>query len=236
MAEATTNQTKNVSVGKGVKGGYFFAAPIGTARPDALEALGAEFKNLGYISDDGVTESVDEDATDVNDLNGDNVLSEQASHTKTFGLTLIETKAATLREYFGDACVTDADGMITVEEVSGARVSKAYVFDFVLQGGRRERIFIPNGKVTEVGEIARSSGEVVGYEVTITCFPDERGVKTYRWIESTETSAASGVSEVSARSTKAELAAAAAARGIEVEPGATKAQIAAALTGTAEEE
>lgn len=190
MAEATTNQQSNVSVGKGVMGGYFRNAPLGTKLPTTYDGeLDAAFKVLGYISDDGITESTDEDTTDVNDMNGSQVLSDQSSYAKTFNLKLIETKAGTLKVYFGSQTVTDADGMITVQETAGARTAECYVFDLVLSGRRRERIVVPNGKVTEVGDITYSSGEVLGYEVTITAFPDAAGKNTYRYIQSDETSA-----------------------------------------------
>lgn len=238
MPEATTNQTKNVAVAKGVAGGYYYAAPVGSTLPTDYESeLDAAFKLLGYISEDGITESTDEDTTDVNDMNGDMVLSEQATHTKTFGNTMIETKAGVLKEYFGDDCVTDEDGMITVAEKSGMRRNHAYVYDLALQNGRRERIVIPNGKVTEVGEITYASGEALGYETTTTAFPDESGVKTYRYIQSTETekAGAEALSAPTAKSTVAEIDAYAAENGIDLMGASTKAQKLAVINGEAVE-
>lgn len=239
MAEATTNQTKNVAVAKGIAGGYYYAAPVGTKVPtDYSTELDTAFKLLGFISEDGITESTDEDTTDVNDMNGDMVLSEQATHTKTFANTMIETKKGVLQEYFGDDCVTDEDGMITVAEKSGMRRNHVYVYDLALQNGRRERIVVPNGKVTEVGEITYSSGEVLGYETTTTAFPDENGVKTYRYIESTETEKTvqqTSLQSVSMRSTAAEIDAYAAEKGIDLMGAATKAQKLAVINGEAVE-
>ena len=240
MAEATTNQTKNVAVAKGVAGGYYYEAPIGSTLPTDFETeLDPAFKLLGYISEDGITESTDEDTTDINDMNGDMVLSEQATHTKTFGNTMIETKAGVLKEYFGDDCVTDEDGMITVAEKSGMRVNKAYVYDLALQNGRRERIVVPNGKVTEVGEITYASGEALGYETTTTAFPDDDGVKTYRYIQSTETEAstlmAKAAPAVTEANTKAEIQSYAAEAGIDLMGASTKSQMLAVINGKAVE-
>ena len=238
MPEATTNQTKNVAVAKGVAGGYYYAAPVGSTLPTDYESeLDAAFKLLGYISEDGITESTDEDTTDVNDMNGDMVLSEQATHTKTFGNTMIETKAGVLKEYFGDDCVTDEKGMITVVEKSGMRRNHSYVYDLALQNGRRERIVVPNGKVTEVGEITYASGEALGYETTTTAFPDESGAKTYRYIQSTETekAGAESLSAPTAKSTVAEIDAYAAENGIDLMGASTKAQKLAVINGEAVE-
>lgn len=240
MAEATTNQTKNVSVAKGVAGGYYYAAPVGSTLPTDYETdLDTAFKLLGYISEDGITESTDEDTTDIPDMNGDTVASEQASHTKTFANTMLETKAGVLKEYFGDDCVTDKKGMITVAEKSGMRRNHAYVYDLALQNGRRERIVVPNGKVTEVGEITYASGEAVGYETTTTAFPDDSGVKTYRYIESTETEASTfNVQSMSAptmSNTVAEIDKYAAENGIDLMGANTKAQKLAVINGEAVE-
>ena len=38
MAETNTNNQANVSAGKGVKGGYIFSAPVGTALPTDIKS------------------------------------------------------------------------------------------------------------------------------------------------------------------------------------------------------
>lgn len=72
MAEANGNNQANVSSAKGVKGGYIFSAPEGTALPtDIKTPLDPAFKCLGFISEDGYVETVDEDSDDIPDMNGD---------------------------------------------------------------------------------------------------------------------------------------------------------------------
>ena len=72
MAESNANNQANVSSAKGVKGGYIFSAPVGTELPtDIKTKLDPAFKCLGFLSEDGYVESVDEDADDINDMNGD---------------------------------------------------------------------------------------------------------------------------------------------------------------------
>ena len=59
MAESNKNNVANVSSAKGVKGGYIFTAPAGTALPtDYRTALPEAWKCLGYISEDGYVETL----------------------------------------------------------------------------------------------------------------------------------------------------------------------------------
>ena len=52
----TNNNTANVAAGKPKINGAIFVAPVGATLPtDASTVLDAAFKNLGFISDDGVT-------------------------------------------------------------------------------------------------------------------------------------------------------------------------------------
>lgn len=181
---ADPNNTANVSVGKGKVGGYCFTAPASTTLPtDASTALDAAYVNLGFISEDGLTNSVETDSEEIKDWNGDTVLTVISSRTETFQFTLMETKVDVLKEVFGGANVTETNGKITVTTNNAAYPIKPYVFEVVLTGGRIERIVLPTGQISEVGDMTYQAGEVLGYEITVTATPDASGNATYRYIE-----------------------------------------------------
>lgn len=179
MADTQTvakNDTENVSSGKGVKGGYWFSAPLGTTIPTGFEPLDSAFVNLGFVTEDGITRALDEDSDDVVDMNGDTIATLSSSKKETFALTMAEIKADTMRERWGHENVTvDSNGIIKAVSNSDERSNRCYVGDFVLKGGRRWRTIVPNGKVTEVGEMLFASSDIVGIETTVTAFPGSDG-------------------------------------------------------------
>jgi hypothetical protein len=48
---------------------------------------------------------------------------------------------------------------------------KSFVID-VVDGSDLLRIYIPEGEVSEVGDVVYASGEPIGYEVTVRAYPN----------------------------------------------------------------
>lgn len=181
------NNADNVSVGKGKVSGYAYSAPKGTVAPtDATTELSADFANLGYINEDGITNSIETDNENITDWNGDVVLTVTTSREETFQFTLMETKGASLKEVFADENVTIDGGKITAIGKNTERANKVYVFEIALTGNRVERIVVPKGRVTEVGEITYQAGEALAYQLTVTAMPDDSGATSYRYITTVE--------------------------------------------------
>ena len=188
MAEATANTTANVSAAKGVKGGYIFSAPVGTELPTDIETnLNEAFKVLGFISEDGYVESVEEDSNDIVDMNGDLMDSSNSGRVESAEVTLAEIKAETLKRQYGAENVTDADGVITVKHNSNSHGSFSYVLELQLKDGRRWRKVVPVGQSSELGELTIASTELCQRPLTIKYLTDEQGNTCYDYIESTET-------------------------------------------------
>ena len=191
MAESNTNNQANVSSAKGVKGGYIFSAPVGTSLPtDIKTQLDPAFKCLGFISEDGYVEAIDEDADDINDMNGDVMDSNNSKRVESAQVTFAEIKASTLKRQYGDANVTDENGLITVKHNADSHDVFSYILELVLKNGRRWRKVVPKGKSSELDELTIASSELCQRALTMKYLTDEQGNTCYDYYESTETQAA----------------------------------------------
>jgi hypothetical protein len=168
----------NVSAGKPAVGGAVACAPLETAMPtSASDTLNNAFANLGYISDDGMTNGNSPVKTIIKAWGGDNVLVSQTDRPDTFKFKLIETlNINVLKTIYGSENVTGAlSAGITVDVKTAEVAAQAYVVDMIMRDGALKRIVIPNGVMTELGEIKYNDSEVAGYEVTISAMPDSNG-------------------------------------------------------------
>lgn len=181
-----------VSVGKPKVGGAIHWAPVGSTLPNSATAsLDAAFVELGYASEDGLTNNNSPESDTVKAWGGDTVLNLQNDRPDTFAFTLLESlNTDVLKTIYGSSnVIVDGNGNISVKATAQDMPSGAWVFDMILKGGRAKRIVVPNGTISELGEITYKDDEAVGYNVTITDVPDTNGVYHYEYITASAPSA-----------------------------------------------
>lgn len=139
--------------------------------PTDAETVPVGFADLGYVSDDGVTETRDRSTEQIRAWQNAAVLREVVTEASvSYQLTLVETNKDTVELYYGSA-VDPVDGSVVIDPAkTGGR--KSYIID-VIDGDEVIRTYIPEGEITEVGEQSYASSEPVGYEVTITAYPSQ---------------------------------------------------------------
>lgn len=171
------NDATKVSFGKPKSSGAVFVAPAGTTIPtNATSSLDAAFKNLGYISDDGLVNSVNTDTETVNAWGGDKVLVGQTTFGETFTVNLLETNADALAVYYGSDNVSVSGSDITVTQNSTELDPCVVVFELVLTGGRVKRIVVPNAKIVDrSGDITYTDGDAIMYPAVFEALPDSSG-------------------------------------------------------------
>jgi hypothetical protein len=171
------NDAQNVSFGKPKSTGAVYVAPAGTTLPtNATDALDAAFKGMGYISDDGLVNSIKTDTETVNAWGGDKVLVGQTTFGETFTVNLIETNADALKVFYGDDNVTVSGDDITVVQNSAELPETVEVFELVLTGGRIKRIVVPHAKIADrSGDITYTDGDAIAYPAVFEALPDSSG-------------------------------------------------------------
>ena len=181
---ATVN---NVTAAKPAVGGAVSIAATSETLPTATgTTLGSGWTGLGYISEDGMTHNNTPESDQVKAWGGDIVLTPMTGKVDTFTFTLIEAiNVDVLKLIYGSSNVSGTlSAGIAVSAKADAPEAHAYCIDMVMRNSVAKRITIPNGVISEVGEVTYADGEAVGYEVTVTAFPNSSGVTHYEYIKS----------------------------------------------------
>lgn len=188
------SDVSNVTTGVRRVDGGIYAAPLGTTLPtDASSQLDTAFKNVGYLSEDGMTNSISKSSTEIKEWGGDVVLAVQTGQTDKFKFKFIESlNVDTLKAVFGASNVTETNGALTVKVNATDTGEKSYVIDMVQSDGRLKRIVIPRGKITELGDIVYKLNEAVAYDVTLTASLDSQKNTHYEYVSAASAAQGSG--------------------------------------------
>jgi hypothetical protein len=167
--------------------GAVLSAPAGTAGPaDPTTAWAAAWVNLGWISEDGVTESYSDDSNEIKAWQGGTtVRTVITGSTATYQFTAIETNKEVLARYHKGSNVTADVGntFSTIEIASAQADSRAWGFD-VIDGTNHIRIVLERAEVTERGDITYNSSDAIGYEMTVTAYPNDTGIVAVKMVDS----------------------------------------------------
>lgn len=154
--------------------GAAYVAPLATAAPTtSVSSLNAAFLDLGYLSDDGVTETYDDSTDEITAWQGAAIVRRViSSSSATLQFTMIESKTDVLELFHkGSAMATDGSTGFKLDVLAPTADRRSFVID-VLDGSTHVRLYVANGEVTERGEVTyANNGDALQYPVTITCYP-----------------------------------------------------------------
>ena len=172
------NLVQNVVAGKPLATGGILSGPKGSPLPtDVSSTIDASIVGVGYISDDGVSESMSRET--------DKIV--QSEHSVTYQYTMIEAARAEVnREVYGEPNVaatvaTSAHGNQLAVKVTAEQLPHMVRVIEIKDGDARLRIVLPDSQITEVGDVTYQDASIIAYPVTVEAFPDDSGVKAYKY-------------------------------------------------------
>lgn len=191
---------KYVTTGKPAIGGAVWVGDVDATLPeDAVTAIDEnDFTDLGYCSEEGLKEQGEITTENIKEWGGQIVDSDETEKTDKYQITFIEsTNPAVLKLVHGDENVTgDLDAGITVKVNAKAHPLKSFIVDMLLKGAAK-RVVLPCAKVTGVAEVVYKRGQAVGYQATLTAYPDSEGNTHYEYIKATAAAASESSGESS---------------------------------------
>lgn len=144
-------------------------APVGTALPTTIDAApGAGFEDVGWIHEDGITETANGSKEVIRGHQGAGVVRTRMSETGTsIAFTALEDKAQTNALRYNEKSSTVAAGVRQVTRGPGQRVSaRAAVIDFydIDNETVKKRLCIPRLEIVPSGDKTFSNSDISGYE------------------------------------------------------------------------
>lgn len=170
--------------------GAVLHAPVGTPMPDldditpSAVTIDPAFKDGGYVSSDGLTLTPDMSTSDINDWSGALVRRVLETFNGEVSFSLIQTDDVTFKMAFGDDYVTveeatASDGTKLMAKL-GAHLPDPEAWIFKMKdGSARILIALPNAQVTAMDEITFNATDPIGWNLTLSCYPDSSGVSIY---------------------------------------------------------
>lgn len=140
---------------------------------DASKELDASLKHVaaGYVSEDGVTKTVDRSTEKIKDWNGDTIIITQSDHSVTLQLTFMEgANGEVLKMIAGENNVTVSGDTVSVVDNADELPHRSIAFYIKGGNGARILVFAPDVQVTEVGDVSYVRSDVVKYQATLECF------------------------------------------------------------------
>lgn len=134
----------------------------------------------GFISEDGLTQTIDRNTEKIKDWNGDTVRVVQTEHGVTVKATFLESaNAAVLRAAYGDQNVKIDGAKGTASITLNGDELEHRSLNFQMKDGKDRgiRVFIPDAQPISVGDVTFVRNDVIKYELEFECLADAEGRK-----------------------------------------------------------
>lgn len=178
---ASPDATK-VGVGSAVVTGAIFVAASTVALPtDATTALSADYKCIGYTSEDGITISESSSSNNIRAWEGLSVVyTTQADYTEQITINPIQIDSDVFKFVWGDGAVTDTGTKISISHSGTVADVKNCVVEMVPRTGIVHRLCM-QVQPTSRDAITYNGRDASGRPTTFTCIADGSGVTMHEY-------------------------------------------------------
>ncbi|MFD4523249.1 phage tail protein [Streptomyces sp. NPDC058470] len=172
----------DTQVEMGVKG-TFYVAPVGTTAPtDPYSSWGVGWIDLGYVTEDGLTESLNENRTELKAWGYSGAVRTQVTdRAATFKITFMQTNAWTLALYYGiDLADMTSSGsgstqFLAFEEPQTPEPLYYALGMDVIDDDKPNRIIVARAEVTTKGDRTYKADTNQAFELTFSSLTAPNG-------------------------------------------------------------
>jgi hypothetical protein len=160
--------SENVYIPGPTPGGYAWVGGDGAVLPtdSATELEG--FIDLGFLDENGYSETQARENQDLKAFGGVVVKSKQTSYAATFKMVFLEMSDTVLKLVYGPDKVEGSGNDTVVTGSAKELPERTFVIETLLDDTTKERLVIPRGKITSIDEIVYNAKDPVKYGVTIS--------------------------------------------------------------------
>lgn len=169
--------------------GPILSAPRGTTLPKGIkDAIDAAFGSSGYVSEDGLTLTPERSHEGIKDWSGSVVKNALSEFGATIGWAHLETNEESLRNYLGDdnvkvTAATASTGKQIAAQLKAVELPRKSWVIKMKDGDARVLLVVPDGQITETGEVAFTKAGAITWPVVMTTYPDANGVHVYIYLD-----------------------------------------------------
>lgn len=154
--------------------GALRAGPLSAPAPtDAQAEIDEAYDDLGYIGEDGFTETISREVERKRAFGGALVKVLQTEFGNQFQFVVMESmNAAVLKRVYGAENVIVDGANITVRKNAKPLDHEKWIID-TEDGKNLLRTYVADGQVSEIGDIVRVHTDTIAYELTLDAFETE---------------------------------------------------------------
>jgi len=179
----------NTQVRVGVEGAVY-VAPVGTTAPtDPYSAWGTGWIDLGYCTEDGLTESLNEERQEFKAWGEKRpVRTSITNRTNTFKILCEQTSAQTASLFYGvdladmTSSGTGATQFLSFNEPQDPEPLYYALGMDIIDGDYPKRIIVARAEVTAKGDLVYKSDTNVSYDLTFTALAAASGVSAVSYM------------------------------------------------------